>query len=248
MPRSSSPVAKRPVARKRQSAPLRMDAKSSDVAPSLFDHSHGAYHRRTLGQHGAHITMLWILLLSFSFAGAMMMLNMSVRLSNLEESAPRLVALESLLNTEEARLNQLIEAVNQLNPTGVTTTPLMPNPTVPPTSTPPTSTNTTAPVPASAPSAGLSRGSVSPDGTKYAGYEDVKVGKKGLAVELLNLTTGRRERYIVIFSLSESTGIGTAFEKDMSVLWKDANTIQYDVLVKKGQNWVKETREVNIFI
>ena len=238
MPRPSSP---RPVAARRA-------ATKALSAPSVFDHSHHAYHRRTLGQHGAHIMMLWIVLLSFGLAGALMILTIATRLQTLESNGSRLMDVEALIGQQEIRLGQLVEAVKQLSPMGQK--PVMTTSTVAVPSSPiPGTPVTTQPalVSMTSPSGALSRGSISPDGSKFAGYEDVKVGKKGIAVELLKDAGARKERYIVIFGLSESTGIGTPSEKDMSVRWKDAKTIEYDVLVKVKNEWKKETREVQIF-
>ncbi|MCC7357735.1 hypothetical protein IT408_04515 [Candidatus Uhrbacteria bacterium] len=220
-------------------------------SPSVFDHSHHAYHRRTMGQHGAHILMLWVVLLGFSLAGGLMILIIATRLQILESKMKNFADIELYMMKQESRISQLLEAVQQLSSVSSSSIPAV--------SPPGSQESDLNLVPAkggadlvqngSSPSGILSRGSVSADGSKFAGYEDVKVGKKGVAVELLNdTTTARKERFIVIFNaLTESTGIGTPFEKEMSVRWKDAKTIEYDVLVKVKSEWKKEKREVQIF-
>lgn len=216
-------------------------------APSVFDHSHHAYHRRTLGQHGAHILMLWIVLLGFGLAGGLMLLTVATRVQQLEQKSGKMVDLQVYVTQQEMRLSQLIEAVKQLSPS-VPSGSRSEAPSVPSGSgSVPVTSDLMAPI--SSPSGALSRGSVSADGSKFAGYEDVKPGKKGVAVELLkDATTARKERYIVIFNaLTESTGIGTSYEKEMSVRWKDAQTIEYDVLVKQKSGWKKETRSIQIY-
>lgn len=195
--------------------------------------------------------MLWIVLLGFGLAGGLMILTVATRVQQLEQKSGTVVDLQAYVTQQEIRLSQLVEAVKQLSPgTPPSSAPV--NPSVPqaPGAVPATPPSVGGTTPASSPSGILSRGSLSSDGSKFAGYEDVKVGKKGIAVELLKDTTSaRKERYIVIFNaLTESTGVGTAFEKEMSVRWKDAKTIEYDVLVKVKGEWKKETREVQIFI
>lgn len=236
--------------------PRRVAANKVVTNPSVFDHSHHAYHRRTLSQHGAHIFLLWVVLLTFGFAGSLMVLTVATRLQALESQGPRVMDLEALVGQQELRLSQLVEAVKQLSP--VPTQPSQPGMSTPQPGMPDQSVSMPgsvgSPVPAialapsSSPSGELSRGMLSPDGSKFAGYEDVKVGKKGIAVELIKDPGTRKERYIVIFNaLTESTGIGTPSEKEMLVRWKDEKTIEYDVLVKVKNEWKKETRDVQIF-
>lgn len=106
-------------------------------------------------------------------------------------------------------------------------------------------TTSAVPLAAMSPSGALDRGSLSADGTRYAGYEDGVKGKIGIGVEIV---ATKQVKHIVIFDpRSESTGKGTPSESNMSVRWKDAQTIEYDVLVKKSGNWVKETQTVKIF-
>lgn len=95
------------------------------------------------------------------------------------------------------------------------------------------------------PSGALNRGSLSPDGTKYAGYNDTVKGKIGLAVEIV---ATKKVKYIEILNTNiESTGAGTAMASTMSVRWVDNSTIEYDVLVTKNGAQVKETRTTRIY-
>lgn len=91
----------------------------------------------------------------------------------------------------------------------------------------------------------LHRGSWNSDATRYAGYDETTKGKIGIGVEI---PATKQVKHIVIFNaFSESTGKGLPQESDMSVRWKDSSTIEYDVLVKKGGTWVKETQTVQIY-
>lgn len=89
----------------------------------------------------------------------------------------------------------------------------------------------------------LHRGSLSPDGTKFAGYDETTKGKIGIAVETLS---DKRIRHIVIFSKSQSSGAGTPFEEVMSVTWLGKQTIQYDVLETINGKQSKRTEIVKI--
>ncbi len=91
----------------------------------------------------------------------------------------------------------------------------------------------------------LHRGSWNSDATRYAGYDETTKGKIGIGVEI---PATKQVKHIVIFNaFSESTGKGSPQESGMSVRWKDSSTIEYDVLVKKGGTWVKETQTVQIY-
>ncbi len=95
------------------------------------------------------------------------------------------------------------------------------------------------------PSGLLHRGSWNSDSTRYAGYDETTKGKIGIGVEI---PATKQVKHIVIFNaFSESTGKALPQESDMSVRWKDDSTIEYDVLVKKGGAWVKETQTVQIY-
>ena len=93
------------------------------------------------------------------------------------------------------------------------------------------------------PDGGLDRGSLSPDGTKFAGYEDNIKGKIGVAVETL---ADKRIRHVVLFSPSQSTGKGTPYEDQMSVSWKDNSTIVYNVLTTANGKQTITTETVQI--
>lgn len=89
----------------------------------------------------------------------------------------------------------------------------------------------------------LHRGSLSPDGTKFAGYDETTKGKIGIAVETLS---DKRVRHIVLFTKSQSTGVNTPFEEVMSVTWLGKQTIQYDVLETINGKQSKRTEIVKI--
>jgi hypothetical protein len=96
---------------------------------------------------------------------------------------------------------------------------------------------------ATSPNGQLMRGSFSPDGTKFAGYEEKRPAQRGIAVEV---PAEGRVRYVMIFSPSQSTGAGTTLEPQMSVRWVDDKTIEYDVLVTEGGNQEKRTERIRI--
>ncbi len=93
------------------------------------------------------------------------------------------------------------------------------------------------------PSGKLLRGSMSSDGKKFAGYQIANSAKRGVAVELLDT---KQTKYIVLFSPSQSTGSNSTYETSMSVRWKDAKTVEYDVLETVGGKQVKKTETVTI--
>lgn len=183
--------------------------------------------RRAVTYHASSITILWVVVLLMSIGIWLVLLVDMLRIDALERN-------NIILQIQVADLRLRLEPSQQAAPPVVAPAPA------------PTTTLPTAPPSASmSPSGALSRGSLSPDGTKYAGYNDTVKGKLGIAVEVLET---KRVRYIEIFNaITESTGKGTEFESAMSVRWKDAQTIEYDVLVKKGDSWVKETRTTKIF-
>lgn len=167
------------------------------------------------------LSLLWVVLLSVSFglALAVAILFNTVRIDKQEQR--HLATRINSVQAQVATINrQLIQAQR------------------------PTPPQTGRRVPQS-PSGALTRGSLSPDGTKYAGYEDVVKGKIGLSVESVD---SQKVKRIEIFNPTiESTGAGTQLESSMSVRWKDNQTIEYDVLVKKQGVERKEIRNAKIF-
>ena len=203
--------------------------------------------RHVIGRQGAVITMLCIILACFAFAGALMLFQQSVRLSSLEQT--QTTSSERDLQQVDSRLQGAMQELSVLEQRMATQSPVMQAMTPPTTPTVPTNA---LPVsePSSSPTGQLDRGMMSPDGSKYAGYEDTVKGKIGIAVEILSLnsTTTHKIKYIVIFNpFTQSTGLNSPQGTGMSVRWKDNSTIEYDVLTKKGSSWVKETSTVKIF-
>ncbi len=198
--------------------------------------------RRTLGSQNAWITTLWVLMVCFSIGGALVLCEIAVRLRALEQA--QIGTQEAVMKNVNARLEvalakpELQAPANQVTQSATVTS---------------TEENAgTASLPATSrsqsPSGALTRGSLSPDGSKFAGYEENKVGKKGVAVEIVTGPEAKKVKYIVIFNVfTESTAATKPEGATMSVRWKDASTIEYDVLTKKGNDWVKGTNTVKIF-
>ena len=174
------------------------------------------YIRRAVVYHATMITILWVLVLFLSLGFGISMLQSNVRLSMLEQqNAVQALRIEELSNVPP-------QAIETPTTTSMATS---------------TSEETTYGI--------LNRGSLSADGSKYAGYDDTTVGKKGIGVQVIGET---RVRHIVIFNTkTELSGNGTPSDAGMSVRWKDASTFEYDVLVVKGGTTVKETRESTIY-
>jgi hypothetical protein len=152
----------------------------------------------------------------------------------------RMERIEARMAVLNASLTELITA-KPIAPTDLKPLPVEGMPTAPTVPSAPAAPVTSA----ASPSGVLKRGSLSPDGTKYAGYEETTKGKIGIAVETVS---GGRVRYIVIFNpFTESTGAGAPSASEMSVRWVDNQTIEYDVLVTRNGNQTKETEQVRIF-
>ena len=188
---------------------------SSRPTPSVVSHDS----RKTVASHGSSITILWVLMVCMCTAVWLVLLVTMLRIDQIEAILNASLAQQAV--TQQEILPVADSAVN-----GVAAVPL--------------------PVSSSVSASGLlDRGSLSADGTKYAGYDSVTKGKIGIGVEL---TATKQVKHIVIFDTrSEATGKGTPSEADLSVRWKDAKTVEYDLLVKKGSQWVKETQSVKIF-
>lgn len=181
--------------------------------------------RRAVAYHASQITILWIVVLFMTIGSFLVILFL---VSKLELTRIQL----ALTVNELGKAEQLIRQMSRLTQpaAGLPTSAFAPS---------------AAASSAASPSGALVRGSLSPDGTKYAGYNDAVKSKIGIAVEIL--ATGK-VRYVELFPKADSTGSGTASESGMSVRWKDDSTIEYDVLVTKSDGrQVKETRTTQIY-
>lgn len=128
-------------------------------------------------------------------------------------------------------------------PATSTTTPTAVSSEGVPTETLPASKPVVSNASQTSPSGALVRGSLSPDGTKFAGYDVVTSGKKGVAVQVIGET---RIRHIVLFNpATESSGLGLPEESSMSVRWLDNKTIEYDIILKKA-NGTQEKKVENV--
>lgn len=185
------------------------------------------YVKSVVSYHATIVTILWVSVLFLSVGFGLTMLQMAIRLDVLENQA---IASNTQISEMSALLATVQRQASQMN-------------TLPTKTGTPTSTAVTAPT--ASPSGVLQRGNLSPDGTKYAGYDTTTKGKMGIGVEVLG---DPRIRHIVIFNpLTESFGNGTPSDALMSVRWKDNKTIEYDVLVKTNGQWVKQTQTTEIY-
>lgn len=207
--------------------PIRSSRKTAQHAG--MSASFEAYLKRAVTYHASAITVLWVVVLFFSLGLGLTLLVQSVRLDATERGQQFLAQRVAALEQEVIAIKGQIMATK-----GTETAPS----SVPPTTKPPTSAT-------ASPSGTLTRGSLSPDGTKYAGYDDVTKGKLGIGVEVIGET---RIRHVVLFNTkAETSGTGTGSEPMLSVRWLDNQTIEYDVLALKSGTWSKETRTVKIF-
>ncbi|MFH1621004.1 MAG: hypothetical protein ABIB04_02875 [Patescibacteria group bacterium] len=199
-----------------------------------------SYYKRAVPFHGSLITILGVTFLLMSIAIWLVLLVYVIRLDNLERKL-------MLGQINSANCDYKIGSLEKKMLSGLETTPptgttgsLIPSATSPTAVLPPEITDTGKSL-----SGKLVRGSLSPDGTKYAGYEETEKGKIGIAVEIV--ATGKI-RYIVIFNPNtESTGAGSVLAQNMSVRWVDDKTIEYDLLISKNGGQVKDTERVAIF-
>ncbi len=185
-----------------------------------------------IAYHSSAVTIFWLLFLFLTLGFAMLLLGFYSKMTTLEQDLA--LVNQSLVKTQLSVIN-LQDQMTKLNPPATIPTP---NPLIPAATLPATS-NTS-------PSSLLNRGALSPDGTKYAGYDDTTKGKLGVGVETLS---DKKVRHVVIFnSKTESSGAELSSQQ-LSVRWVDSQTIQYDVLVtKSGQpEPTKETRTVQIY-
>ncbi len=205
--------------RTRRRSPVASAPSPSRTVPAIVGHDA----RISVAHHGVSITILWVLMVCMCIAVWLVMLVVMFRLDQLEVS---------INGVQQQIVAQQVQAVV---PDILPVVPVVPStPSVP-----------LIPVVSMSPSGALDRGSLSVDGTKYAGYDSSTKGKIGIAVEIVGT---KQVKHIIIFDTrAESTGSGTPSESALSVRWQDAQTIEYDSLIKKGKEWVKEIRTAKIF-
>jgi len=193
------------------------------------------------------MTLIWVLITVLSLGFAWVMLVSYMRLDAQQRNVD---ALNRELYDSQMRLQWMQRSLKNFSTDDMTLPPSVP-PMMGETSTPDTMMQAPSATSVQADASGyagiLTRGSYSPDGTKYAGYDDVTAGKIGLGVESFN--ENNKLRRVVLFNrYTESSGAGTPDESMLNVRWLDDSTIEYDVLVKKGDGSTsKETREIKIF-
>jgi len=182
-----------------------------------------AYIKRAVPYHATVITVLWVTLLFLSIGFGMLLLVFTVRLKIAQQIVQEILRTEIATERDVAALKLELQSL-KARATAPSASVSMPK--------------TVEKV--------LTRGALSPDGKNVAGYDDVPVGKKGIGVRKIGET---RVRHIEIFNpKTESSGAGTAAESSMSVRWKENQTIEYDVLVKKENGKeVQETRTTTIY-
>lgn len=204
------------------SRPLRPKAAAPSVAK---DYKHA------IAYHSSAITIFWVLFLFLSLGFTFVFL---VQYAKIEMLMQDVAALNSqLIKTQQAviGLQQRLPAAQAVVPAAETPAAVAP-PNASEVQVGPTYTGI------------LTRGAFSPDGTKYAGYDDVTVGKLGIGVETL---ADKRVRRVVLFNTKvESSGTTTPEATSFTVRWKDDSTIEYDVQVNKSGVPTKEARTVKI--
>jgi hypothetical protein len=184
-------------------------------------------YKHAIAYHSSAITIFWILFLFLSLGFAFLSLAQYAKIEMLMQDVALLDSQLSKTQTALLNLQQKSQAVPAM----------IPAPSEP--SSPAVLEENSGPVYAGI----LTRGAVSPDGTKYAGYDDVTAGKLGIGVETL---ADGRVRRVVLFSRSESSGTTSPEATSFTVRWKDNSTIEYDVEVTGAGRSTKETRTVKI--
>ena len=208
----------------RTSAPRRRTTSHAASSPHSTPVTMTHQTRESIAHHGSSITILWVLMVCMSIAVWMVLLVTMLRLDQLEA-------------TLADSLRQQVDSQQVTRPITDTLATLVAKDS---TSTTSLSLNGSV-----SPSGALDRGSLSADGTKYAGYDSIVKGKIGIGVEI---PATKQVKHIVLFDTrSQSTGKGTPFEGMMSARWKDASTIEYDILVRKNGEWKKEVQSTKIF-
>lgn len=183
-----------------------------------------------IAYHSSAITIFWVLFLFLSLGFGILSLTYYVKLNQQELKIQELNRL--LLKSQIGASAQPKNLITSSKPVEISVT-------IP-------SASGTKDQAYNSPYAMLVRGALSPDGTKYAGYDDTTTGKLGVGVITL---ADKRVRHIVLFDTRiESSGaeISTGIYGTIGVRWTDDKTIQYDVMVKKAAGLVKETRTVKI--
>ena len=187
---------------------------------------------RAIAYHSSAITILWILVAFLALGFIFLILVFYARLCADEQDLALLN--NSLVKTQQSVLS-LQDKVRTLMPKSA--------------EAPAAVTNVAGgltPALNASPSGLLNRGALSPDGTKYAGYDDTTKGKIGIGVETL---ADKRIRHIVIFNTKTESSGAQISSQQLGVRWIDNQTIEYDVMVlKSGQTApVKETLTTKIY-
>ncbi len=186
---------------------------------------------RAIAYHSSSITIFWVLFLFLTLGFGLMTLGYYDKLNQQERNIAALN--DELIKTQKSLISMQQKAViTKSKPVEVSVTVV-----------PETGTNQLPAAKVSETHAPLERGALSPDGTKYAGYDDTTAGKLGIGVMTL---ADKRVRHIVLFN-PKTENSGAVISSSMyGVRWLDKNTIQYDVLVTSGAKAGKETRTVDI--
>ena len=219
-----------------------------DTTPVSSRHAaFDAYLKRAVTYHAAMITVLWVFGLFFAFAMSLTLLVETSRIDVLEQTQAALV--QQAVSSQQALVDLQMkqsQGGSLIPQAGVPAMATSTSAVVAPTTPGAVPTLPFAGDSEMSPSGTLDRGALSPDGKRYAGYDDVTKGKLGIGVEILG---DARIRHIVLFNpKTETSGAGTAEAATMSVRWTDSDTISYDVLVKAANGTQKvETRTVQIF-
>lgn len=201
--------------------PTRTLRAKPSVAATQKDYKHA------IAYHSSAITIFWVLFLFLSLGFAFLSLAQYAKIEMLMQDV-------ALLDDQLAKTQRTLLSLQQTTPAAPA---MIPAPeTLPPTAA---ASEPVGPVYSGA----LTRGAFSPDGTKYAGYDDVTAGKLGIGVETMS---DNRVRRVVLFSRSESSGATSPEATSFTVRWKDNSTIEYDVEVTAAGKSTKETRTVKI--
>lgn len=217
----------------RRPAPLMLREHGSESSRS---HDVHAELRHRVVSLSALMTIVWVSMVFLAFGGALVLLRHGMQLRELRDMKAIVRTQDLELQVQDWRISELEKATGTVPSKPMEAIePAMPTPALAP--MPPETTGGIMLM--TSPSGTLVRGTTSPDGTKFAGFNEVGA-RRGIAVEILDPKETRKIRYIVLFSPSESSGT--------SVRWKDAQTVEYDVVLKNSAGTTKtETREVKIF-
>ena len=184
----------------------------------------------------ALMTIVWVSMVFLAFGGALVLLRHTTQLRELRDMRAVVRTQDLELQVQDWRISELEKATGSVPSKPMEAVePSVPTPALAP--VPPEATGGAMLM--TSPSGSLVRGTTSPDGMKFAGFNEAGA-RRGVAVEILDPEETRKIRYIVLFSPSESSGT--------SVRWKDAQTVEYEVVLKSVAGTTKtEVREAKIF-